>query len=267
LMGGAETNTPDKDFVVALCKEAGQIMLESFGRAHDVEHKGEVDLVTEVDLALEERIGETILGRFPGHSFFSEERWREDDSRQAEYIWLVDPLDGTTNYVHGYPMFCVSVALVQREDVLLGCVYDPLHEELFYAEKGGGATVNGRGLSVSSASSLISSLLSTGFPYERASGAENNVAELGRVINRIQGVRRSGSLALDLAYVAAGRLDGHWELNVKPWDTAAGGLMVTEAGGRMSSMRGEAWSPFHKDVAASNGKIHEELLAVLHQRE
>jgi myo-inositol-1(or 4)-monophosphatase len=122
-------------------------------------------------------------------------------------------------------------------------------------------------MSVSSASSLITSLLSTGFPYERASGAENNVAELGRLINRIQGVRRSGSLALDLAYVAAGRLDGHWELNVKPWDTAAGGLLVKEAGGRMSNVMGEAWSAFHKDVAASNGKIHEELLAVLHQHE
>lgn len=267
MMGGEATKTPGKDFVVALCEEAGRIMLESLGRAHDVAHKGEVDLVTEVDLALEETIGEAIIRRFPEHSVFSEERWREDQARQAEYIWLVDPLDGTTNYVHGYPMFCVSVALVQREDVLLGCVYDPLHEELFYAEKGGGATLNGRGISVSSANSLISSLLSTGFPYERASGAENNVAELGRLINRIQGVRRSGSLALDLAYVAAGRLDGHWELSVKPWDTAAGGLLVKEAGGRMSNVRGEAWSPFHKDVAASNGKIHGELLAVLQQHE
>jgi myo-inositol-1(or 4)-monophosphatase len=267
LAGGAATYTPDKDFVVSLCQEAGRIMLEGFGHAHNVAHKGAVDLVTEVDLALEEKIGEAILRRFPEHSVFSEERWREDDARHAEYIWLVDPLDGTTNYVHGYPMFCVSVALVQREDVLLGCVYDPLHEELFYAEKGGGATVNGRKISVSSASNLISSLLSTGFPYERASGAENNVAELGRLINRIQGVRRSGSLALDLAYVAAGRLDGHWELNVKPWDTAAGGLLVTEAGGRMSDVRGETWSPFHKDVAASNGKIHKELLVVLQQHE
>jgi myo-inositol-1(or 4)-monophosphatase len=178
-------------------------------------------------------------------------------------VWLVDPLDGTTNYVHGYPVFCVSVALTCRGDALLGCVFDPLHDELFYAEKGGGATLNGSTISTSDQDRLISSLLSTGFPYVRGSVAEQNVALLNKLLPTIQGVRRSGSLALDLAYVAAARLDGHWELNVKPWDTAAGGLLIKEAGGDISNTKGEAWALFAEDIVATNGKIHQELLGVL----
>jgi myo-inositol-1(or 4)-monophosphatase len=235
--------TPDRDFVVALCKEAGREMLERLGIAHHVTRKGEVDLVTEVDLVLGERITERINSRFPEHSVASEETWDQQTATLADYVWLVDPLDGTTNYVHGYPAFCVSVALAQRGEVLVGCVFDPLHDELFYA--------------------LISSLLSTGFPYVRGSVGDQNVALLKKLLPTIQGVRRSGSLALDLAYVAAARLDGHWELNVKPWDTAAGGLLIKEAGGDISNMRGEAWTPFEEAIVATNGKIHQELLSVL----
>lgn len=256
---------PTKEFVVALCRDAGQMGLDRFGETMEVSLKGEVDLVTDVDLALDELIKKTISDLFPGHTVITEEGSPEEKPRPSGDFWLVDPLDGTTNYVHGYPAFCVSVAFVRADQVLAGCVYDPLRDELFYAEKGGGATLNGRAISVSAVDRLISSLLSTGFPYERASLPENNVSYLSRVLNRIQGVRRSGSLALDLAYVACGRLDGHWELYVKPWDTAAGGLLITEAGGRVSNVRGGRWAPFERDIAATNGRIHDQLLAALSQ--
>jgi myo-inositol-1(or 4)-monophosphatase len=265
-MDGTVTDSETKDFMVTLCKEAGQIMLEGRGRSLEITHKGEVDLVTQVDLALERMIVEAIHDSYPDHSVLSEEG-EEDRAQDAEYAWLVDPLDGTTNYVHGYPVFCVSLALAHRGDVLAGVVYDPLQDELFYAEKGGGATLNERRIAVSKTERLISALLSTGFPYDRATLPDNNLAQFSRVITRIQGVRRSGSVALDLAYVAAGRLDGHWELHVKPWDTAAGGLMIKEAGGWVSGRVGTPWSPFESYIVATNGSIHDELLALLMEAE
>ncbi len=265
-MAGMVQNVVTKDFMVTLCKEAGQMILEGLGGGLEITHKGEVDLVTQVDLALETMIEEAIHDRFPDHSVLGEEG-EEEEAREAEYTWLVDPLDGTTNYVHGYPVFCVSVALVHGRDVVTGVVYDPLREELFYAEKGGGASLNDRSIAVSSTERLISSLLSTGFPYQRATLADNNLAQFNKLITRIQGVRRSGSVALDLAHVAAGRLDGHWELHVKPWDTAAGGLLVKEAGGRVSGKAGKPWSPFESYIVATNGKIHDELVALLMRAE
>ena len=254
---------PAEDFVISLCKEAGKVSLERWEGALQITKKGDVDLVTDVDLALQKLIEEAIAGRFPEHTVLGEERWDEKRARQADYVWLIDPLDGTTNYVHGHPTFCVSVALVHGGEGVLGCVYDPLRDELFYATKGGGATLNGVPISVSDTDGLISSLLSTGFPYKRASIGDSNVARLGRVINKIQGVRRSGSLALDLAYVAAGRTDGHWEAHVEPWDIAAGGVLVQEGGGRISGLSTDSWSPFDSDIVATNGKIHEDLIAAL----
>jgi len=256
-----------KDFMVTLCKEAGQMMLDSLGGSLEVTRKGEVDLVTQVDLALEGMIVEAIHDRYPDHSILSEEEAEAEKAQEAGYTWLVDPLDGTTNYVHGYPMFCVSMALGYGEDVLAGVVYDPLHDELFHAERGEGATLNDQRIEVSSTDRLISSLLSTGFPYERAAIPDNNLTQFNELITRIRGVRRSGSVALDLAYVAAGRLDGHWELHIKPWDTAAGGLLIEEAGGRVSGKGGKLWSPFEGYIVATNGKIHDELLAVLMKAE
>jgi myo-inositol-1(or 4)-monophosphatase len=261
-MAGTAKDVVTKDFMVTLCREAGRIILEGLEGSLEVTHKGEVDLVTQVDLALETMIAEAIHDRFPDHSVLGEDG-EEEKAQDAEYTWLVDPLDGTTNYVHGYPVFCVSVALAYGRDALAGVVYDPLREELFYAKKGRGATLNDRRIAVSSTDRLISSLLSTGFPYERATLPDNNLAQFNKLISRIQGVRRSGSVALDLANVAAGRLDGHWELHVKPWDTAAGGLLVKEAGGRVSGKAGDPWSPFESYIVATNGKIHDELLAVL----
>jgi myo-inositol-1(or 4)-monophosphatase len=264
-MAGTTVDIPPGDFVTSLCREAGRIGLERWGTPLQITRKGEVDLVTDVDLELQELIRESIIRRFPEHIVLGEEGVQEEGAQEAEYLWLVDPLDGTTNYVHGHPCFCVSLAWAHRGEVLLGCVFDPLRHELFYAAQGEGATLNGTRITVSKTGSLISSLLSTGFPYERATLSDSNVIHLGKLINRIQGVRRSGSLALDLAYVAAGRLDGHWEFHVKPWDTAAGGLMVKEAGGRISGVEEERWSPFDSDVVATNGEIHEELLAALRQ--
>ena len=264
-MTSASVDIPPRDFVTSLCKEAGRIAVERWGTPLQVTRKGEVDLVTDVDLELEELIEKGITRRFPEHIVLGEEGKQEERPQEAEYLWLVDPLDGTTNYVHGHPCFCVSLAMAHRGEVLLGCVYDPLRNELFYSTRGDGATLNGAQIRVSSTDSLISSLLCTGFPYERASLTDSNVIHLGKLINRIQGVRRGGSLALDLAYVAAGRLDGHWEFHVKPWDTAAGGLLVEEAGGRISGVEEERWSPFDSDVVATNGEIHEALLAVLRQ--
>jgi len=238
-------------------------MLEGLGGNLEIARKGEVDLVTQVDLALQEMMVEAIHQRYPDHSILGEEGTEEKKAKEGEYIWLIDPLDGTTNYVHGYPVFCVSVALAYGGDVLAGTIYDPLHNELFYAEKGKGAVLNDRAIAVSRTDRLISSLLSTGFPYERATLPNNNLAQFNRVIARIQGVRRSGSVALDLAYVAAGRLDGHWELHVKPWDTGTGGLLIEEAGGRITNGRGGPWNPFEGYIVATNGKIHDELLALL----
>jgi myo-inositol-1(or 4)-monophosphatase len=254
-----------KEFLVVLCRDAGREILEGFGGDLEISQKGDVDLVTNVDLALAERIRSAITRRYPDHIVVTEEGAEQGAVRQSGPIWLVDPLDGTTNYVHGYPGFGVSVALVHNFEVLIGCVYDPVRGEIFLGEKGRGATLNGQPIWVSKVNGLIGSLVSTGFPYERASLPENNVSYLGRVINRVQGVRRSGSLALDLAYVAAGRSDGHWELYVKPWDTAAGGLLVEEAGGRISTMSGAAWTPFAGDILATNGRIHDELLGALNQ--
>lgn len=265
-MVGVVKDIAPKDFMITLCREAGQIILEGLGGSLEITHKGEVDLVTQVDLALERVIREAIHDRYPDHSVLGEEG-EEGKPQAAEYTWLVDPLDGTTNYVHGYPVFCISVALARGEDVLTGVVYDPLREELFYAEKGKGATLNDWRIAVSSSDRLISSLLSTGFPYERATLPDDNLAQFNKLIARIQGVRRSGSVALDLAYVAAGRSDGHWELHVKPWDTAAGGLLVQEAGGRISGRAGKTWSPFESYIVATNGKIHDELLALLIEAE
>ena len=265
MMAGTGGEIPSEGFVTSLCREAGRVSLRRWGGSLQVTQKGAVDLVTDVDLALEELIREAVTRRFPEHTILSEERGQDETAPQADYVWMVDPLDGTTNYVHGHPVFCISVGLLYRGECLLGCVYDPLRDELFYAAHGKGATLNGNQIAVSGTDILISSLLSTGFPYERATIDESNVTQLGKLIDRIQGVRRSGSLALDLAYVAAGRLDGHWEFHVKPWDTAAGGLLVKEAGGRVSGVELEQWTPFASDIVATNGRIHEDLLAALRQ--
>jgi myo-inositol-1(or 4)-monophosphatase len=251
-----------KDFAVELAKEAGQVLMDCFERRLVVGSKSsEIDLVTEADVASEKLIVKAIRERYPEHSILSEEGLGE--KQVGEFLWLIDPLDGTTNYAHGYPIFCVSIALQREGETVLGVTYDPVQDELFYAEKGQGAYCNGQRLSVSGAVNLRRSLLATGFPYARASIEDNNVAEFGRIMPRVQGVRRGGAATLDMAYVAAGRLDGYWEFHLSPWDWAAGHLLVQEAGGRTSDVSGQPWRLRSNNMVATNGLLHEELLAVL----
>ena len=250
-----------KGFLNLLAKEAGEILLANFGRAKEAARKGEIDLVTEADLASQRFIMETIRERYPDHNILSEEAPGVEG--ESEFTWLLDPLDGTINYFHGYPAFAISIALKERGEITLGAVYDPLRDEFFYPKKGEGATLNDREVSVSTTHRLIFSLLATGFPYQRAAIPDNNVPEFSRLVTRVQGIRRGGSAALDLAYVAAGRLDGYWEMHLSPWDWAAGGLLVEEAGGVVTDLEGGAWIPFKKGIVATNGRIHEELISEL----
>jgi len=250
-----------KGFLNLLAKEAGEILLANLGRAKEATRKGEIDLVTEADLASQRLIVGAIQERYPDHAILSEEAPCMEG--KSEFTWLIDPLDGTINYFHGYPVFAISIALKEGGEITLGAVYDPLRDEFFYAQRGEGATLNDKRIRVSTTSGLIFSLLATGFPYQRAAIPDNNVPEFSRLVTRVQGVRRGGSAALDLAYVAAGRLDGYWEMHLSPWDWAAGGLLVEEAGGVVTDLERGSWSPFKKGIIATNGWIHEELISEL----
>lgn len=261
-----------RDFAIHLARAAGAILRERYETHFVVEHKDtEINLVTEVDRASEALIVEAIRQRYPDHAIFAEESQGEaGPDRPAEFTlsvrqtgWIVDPLDGTVNYAHGFPMFAVSLAVQQGQDLILGVTYDPLRDELFCAERGRGATLNGRPIRVSSTSRLRDALVATGFAYRRATLPDNNVAEFTRVVLRVQGLRRAGSACLDMAYLAAGRLDGYWEMNLAPWDWAAGSLLVREAGGVVTNLDGGPWDLSQRRIAASNGLIHDELLATV----
>ena len=252
------------NFAIQTAREAGKILADKFGRALQVSNKGDIDLVTEADLAAERLIVERIRSYHPRHAILTEESGdvKEAGGPDAGHKWIIDPLDGTTNYAHGYPVFCVSVALEHRGRVALGVVYDPTRDELFAAERGEGATLNGRRMRASDTDELNRALVCTGFPYD--------VRELGdfarhfrQFIMRAQSVRRDGAAALDLAYVAAGRFEGFYEEGLRPWDVAAGVLLVEEAGGRVTHYDGSAFSIYGTHIAASNGLVHEEMLRVL----
>jgi len=206
---------------------------------------------------------ETLRSAFPDHSILAEEGTRVEG--RAPYRWLIDPLDGTTNYAHGFPFFCVAIALDREGLPVLGVAYDPSREELFVAERGRGASLNGDPIRVSRAPSLNDSLLATGFPYDIRENPHNNLAEYAAFSLRCRGVRRLGSAVLDLCYVAAGRLDGFWELRLGPWDVAAGALMVEEAGGRITDLEGGPFSIDQQQIVASNGRIHREMIELLGQ--
>jgi len=242
-------------------REAGRLLLERFHTEFTISHKGVVNLVTEMDLAAEEWIVRRILQAFPGHSILAEERHNERGRNAV--TWVIDPLDGTTNYAHGYPVFSVSIGLEIAGELEWGAVFDPVRNELYTALLGGGAFCNDAPLEVSKVVSLGSSLLATGFPYDIRTSSRNNLGNFCAFALRSQGVRRSGSAALDLCHVAAGRLDGFWELKLNPWDCAAGYLIVREAGGRVTNFRGRPGSIYEGEVIASNGLIHQEMMAVL----
>jgi myo-inositol-1(or 4)-monophosphatase len=252
------------EIALLAAREAGAIQKEMLDKKKEVAFKGEINLVTEVDKGCEARIVEIIRREFPDHNLLTEETLIPETA--SPYKWIIDPLDGTTNYAHGYPVFAVSIALEVKGEVLLGVVLDPTRDELFTVQKGEGAYLNGRKLSVSSTASLNRALLATGFPYDLRESRENNVAHFNRFIFAAQAVRRDGSAALNLCYVAAGRFDGFWELKLYPWDVAAGKLMVEEAGGQVSDFTGKGVSIYDRQILASNGRIHEEMVHILSNR-
>jgi len=244
-----------------VAQAAGRLLLERFHTNFAVSHKGTVNLVTDVDLAAEELIVSRIRKAFPTHAILAEER--HSDVRDGDIHWVIDPLDGTTNYAHGYPVFSVSIGLEVAGELEWGAVFDPVRNELYTARRGHGACCNDTALSVSRVRSLGASLLATGFPYDIRTSDQNNLNNFCAFALRSQGVRRGGSAALDFCHVAGGRLDGFWELKLNPWDCAAGYLIVREAGGTVTSFGGRHGSIYDREVVASNGLIHQQILEVL----
>jgi myo-inositol-1(or 4)-monophosphatase len=244
-------------------KRAGKIQSERLNSGFTVELKGEIDLVTEVDLACEKAIIDVIHARYPDHSILAEEEGKVGGD--SPFVWVIDPLDGTTNYSHGFPFYCASVALSHNGAALAGAVFDPARNEMFHAAKGHGAFLNGQRIHVSHINEMISSLLATGFPYSIKTTDRNNLKEFAAFAMRAQAVRRPGAAALDLCYVACGRLEGFWEFHLKPWDMAAGALIVAEAGGRVTQSGGQPLDLNKPDIVASNGRIHEAMLEILRE--
>jgi myo-inositol-1(or 4)-monophosphatase len=220
-------------------------------------------LVTEVDLKCEQRILSFLQTQFPHHEFYAEEGGKS--KKTSPFRWLIDPLDGTTNYAHGYPVFCTSLALEKKGEIIVGVVYNPVLKELFTAQKGKGAFLNGERIVPSSTLDLEKSLLVTGFPYH-IKKSRQNIRQFNQFLLQAQAVRRDGSAALNLCYTAMGRFDGYWEFSLAPWDLAAGSLILTEAGGKISGTKGEPLSIYRGNVLASNGKIHSRMLRVLRKQ-
>ena len=260
---------------------AGALLKQNYEKPHDIKMKSAIDPVTESDFASQETIINLIHQNFPDHGILAE----EEDVNAGEgadeldagkgakgrgpapqetipptHRWIIDPLDGTVNFAHGFPLFCVSIAFEAAGVMEYGVVYDPLREELFEASRGAGAFVNSRPLQISRVDRVGSALLATGFPYDIRERLPETLTRIGRLLGVSQGLRRAGSAALDLAYVAAGRLDGFWEENLKPWDTAAGVLLVLEAGGQVSTFNGNPYDLFSPNILASNGLLHQDLV-------
>ncbi len=259
--GGGMENRDLLRFAEEVARGAGGILRRNYGRKQSIHFKGEIDLVTEVDRQSEAYIMGSIRSAFPDHGILSEES--SEILTSSPYRWIVDPLDGTTNYAHGYPCFCVSIAVEREGSLLAGAVFDPLLGELFTAKPGGGAFRNGERIFVSPTEKLRQSLLSTGFAYDVNTSADNNLDYFREFVFTGQAIRRDGSAALDLCYLACGRFDGFWELALKPWDTAAGLLILTEAGGLATRLDGSPYDFIQPDILASNGLIHDQMLAVL----
>jgi myo-inositol-1(or 4)-monophosphatase len=243
--------------VEAIAREAGALLLQYFHQRVKIEYKGDVDLVTVADRASEKLIVERVRATWPEHDIVGEEGTRQESG--AEYRWYIDPLDGTTNFAHGYPVFCVSMGLQRGGEMIAGVLFDPTRDELFAAEKGSGAYLNGKPIHVSWTKRLCESLLATGFPSHKRH-KNPNIHFYHQITLHSHGVRRAGSAALDLANVACGRYDGFWEFNLNPWDTSAGTLLVSEAGGKVTRYDGSPWLLDSKETLASNGLIHDEMM-------
>jgi len=258
---------PDMRNMLRLAAEAavkaGAVLQERYEQPHQIRHKGAIDLVTEADLASEELILTVLQNSLPGIKVLSEESFASYDSAPEEPVWIIDPLDGTTNFAHNFPWFAVSIALYDRGGSRVGVIYNPIQKELFCATRAGGAWLNGRRITVSEVSSLQNALVATGFPYDIRERSDSILAMLKKVLTHSQGVRRPGAATLDLAYLACGRLDAFWEVGLKPWDTAAGYLLVQEAGGMLSRFNGSPFSPFIPELLASNTHLHKDLIDLL----
>jgi myo-inositol-1(or 4)-monophosphatase len=242
--------------------KAGEIQMSYVESGFHVSHKGAIDLVTEADVAVETMFRKLIAERFPEHTILAEEFGEDASTRGASHCWVFDPIDGTNNYAHGLPIFCSSLALEIDGRAEIGAIYDPTRKELFVAERGGGALLNGKPIRVSDSATLVESMLVTGFPYDVHTRIPEIVGLFGEFVGRARAVRRLGSAALDLCYIASGRMDGFWEQDLKPWDIAAGMLIVEEAGGKVTDFTGEPSSSRRHHLLATNGKIHEDMLDI-----
>ena len=240
---------------------AGEIINANWRKPKTIDYKGVIDLVTDTDRRCERTIVEMLTRQFPDHSILAEEETLLE-RHENSYRWIIDPLDGTTNFAHGYPHFCVSIALEHAGEVILGLVYDPLRRECFRGVKDHGTTLNGRSVRCSAVDDLDKALLATGFPYDRRDHADYYLSYFKAFLTRCQGIRRNGSAALDLCYVACGRIDGYWELKLKPWDVAAGSLIVAEAGGRLSDFHGQPFDIRSGETIAANALIHPQMARI-----
>lgn len=249
------------DTAIKAATESGGILLANLGKAEKVNLKAKNDLVTEIDLLSENLIVDLIVSSYPTHCILAEEGGQSDNS--SDYKWLIDPLDGTMNYAHSYPFFSVSIAMEYKGKVILGVVYDPIKDEMFSAEVGKGAFLNGNLIKPSGADKLENSLLATGFLHEDERLVEMNLVNFCKFIRGARGVRRDGSAVLDLCYVACGRYDGFWELGLHPWDTAAGAFIIKESGGFVTNISGGDFTDYKGEILASNGLIHKRMVEVL----
>ena len=249
------------DTAIHAALTVGQMLRENLSKPHQIHFKGVIDMVTEMDRESERLLLDMLQSAFPQYGFMGEEGSRSQEVENGR--WIVDPVDGTTNYSHGYPLFSVSIALEKSAEVVLGVVFNPVSNELFVAEKGGGATLNGQPIHVSSSAALGQSLLASGFPYDVWSSPVNNFREWSEFMRRTVSVRCDGAASLDLCHVAMGRVDGYWELDLEAWDMAAGALIVQEAGGMISRVSGEPFSITGKNILASNGHLHQAMLEIL----
>jgi len=248
-------------FGAETARDAGALLRRGFNRRMAISYKGSIDLVTQYDVKAEKLITARIRKRYPSHDFLAEEG--SDRESLSPYRWVIDPLDGTVNYAHGFPVYCVSIAVEYEEEAIGAAVYDPERDEMFTAGRGLGSRLNGKRIHVTKESRLDRALLATGFSYSVRTDRRNNLGLFGRMVKTAQAVRRPGSAAIDLCWLACGRIDGFWELKLHPWDTAAARLIVEEAGGRVTRLNGRPFSIFDKDILATNGRLHRAMQKVL----
>ena len=241
--------------------QAGKMLKQHSSSPPKIHYKGAVDIVTDFDNRAQDMIFKSLSNHFPEHDFLAEENLSEE--KGSDFCWIIDPIDGTTNYAHNFPVFCVSIAMAFENEIKLGVIYDPMREEMFTAVKDNGAVLNKKRIHVSSVRELDKSLLATGFPYDLRESRVNNFDHFLNFATRVQGIRRGGSAALDLCYVACGRFDGFWELKLQPWDVAAGRVIVLEAGGRVSDFQNYETGLSAEETLATNGLIHEQMVNIL----